>query len=408
VSILITETFGADNADLGAQWTPGVQSMRITSNAAVFASGSDADSNETHTTALPAAQWAEATLKSPIAGGVGQGYGVCLRATSGASGSYYRAVGNASGWELVRFAGGSFVGSIASGSGTTFADGDRIYLEFQGNNWIIKKNTTNGTGGTTVSSGSDTNLPSNTLAGPAYSSSGGGGGVSQFLAGDFSSTGSGAPSPGSEKGNRNRPGRGPYSVGKYYRRTAPIIRFPTGGTQFNQAIGGTLDFIGTIQKQTNKGLSGALSFAGNLAKQTASSLTGSISFNGALTSTAVFLKALTGAVSFTGTLTKMTLKSLSAGLSFVGTLSKQTGKNLIGGLSFVGALSKQTSRSLSGVVTFAGNLAASFLTSKAVTGVVSFAGTLGTLLIPFVPGSAVKAWRKVWQGLWRQVNGSDD
>jgi hypothetical protein len=189
MTVVASDDFNrADNADLGAVWTPVGSALRITTNAAVFSSGNDADSAETHTTTLAADHWAEAVIKSPIAGGAGQGYGVIVRASTGASFGYYRAVGNASGWELTEFNAGGFVGSLASGTSPTFADGDTIYLEAQGTTLVVKKGTTNGAGGTTVTTTSDATL-SGTLAGIGYSSSGGGGGVDAFVMGDFSGGG---------------------------------------------------------------------------------------------------------------------------------------------------------------------------------------------------------------------------
>jgi hypothetical protein len=193
MSVVASDDFNrADNADVGAVWTPGIASMRITSNAAVFATGNDADSGETHTTTLAVNHWAEAVIKNPVAGGVGQGYGVMIRATSGASASFYRAVGNSSGWDVSLFQSGSFVGSLGSGSGTTFANGDTIYLEAQGSSLVLKKGTTNGAGGTTITTISDSTLSTQTLAGIGYSSSGGGGGVDAFVMGDFSGGAGGA------------------------------------------------------------------------------------------------------------------------------------------------------------------------------------------------------------------------
>lgn len=195
MTVVASDDFNrADNADLGATWTTVGAALRITSNAAVFSAGNDADSAETHTTTLATDHWAEGVISSPIAGGVGQGYGVIVRASTGGSFGYYRAVGNSSGWELTEFNGGSFVGSLASGSTPTFANGDTIYLEAQGSTLVVKKGTTNGAGGTTVTTQTDATL-TGTLAGVGYSSSGGGGGVDAFVMGDFAGGGTGLDVP---------------------------------------------------------------------------------------------------------------------------------------------------------------------------------------------------------------------
>jgi hypothetical protein len=189
---------------------------------------------------------------------------------------------------------------------------------------------------------------------------------------------------------RNRPGRGPYSTDRYFRPRIDAITSQVGGNVFQQAVGGSLSFVGDLAKQTRR------------------SLTATLTFSGAMNATAVFLRALTGAIGFAGSLSKQTQKGLSGAVSFAGAVTKRTGKTLTATLSFSGGIVKRTGKILTGTLSFAGALANSLVTLKAVSGVVSFLGTVSGLLIPFVPGSAVKAWRKVWQGLWRQVNGSDE
>jgi hypothetical protein len=252
MSVVASDDFNrADNADVGATWTTVGAALRITSNAAVFSTGNDADSAETHTTTLATDHWAEGVIKSPIAGGVGQGYGVIVRASTGGSFGYYRAVGNSSGWSLDEFGGGGFVGNLASGSSPTFANGDTIYLEAQGSTLVVKKGTTNGAGGTTVTTQSDATL-TGTLAGIGYSSSGGGGGVDAFVMGDF--TGAATPQYIEQNSRRNHPGRGPYSLGRYFRPRVEAFTL----TEVTAALSGQAitSALGTLTPSNSLALSG--------------------------------------------------------------------------------------------------------------------------------------------------------
>lgn len=88
----------------------------------------------------PADQYAQVTLVSPdAAGGLGEGYGPAVRITSAASGTFYRLMGNGSGYQLWKSITGSFT-SVTSGTGTTFANGDVLRLEVQGTTLRMFKN----------------------------------------------------------------------------------------------------------------------------------------------------------------------------------------------------------------------------------------------------------------------------
>lgn len=175
----------ADNADLGANWTVLNNAFKITSGVAL-PTATNADMAEAESTTLPASHWAECILNAAGTNGAGSGCGPLVRAATGGSFSYYRSVTNGAGWEITEWGSGGFVGSLASGTGTTFTGGDTSYLEWQGSNWNAKKGSANGLGGTSFSTGSDSTLNANVLAGISYSSDdGASSGVRSYLSGDF-------------------------------------------------------------------------------------------------------------------------------------------------------------------------------------------------------------------------------
>jgi hypothetical protein len=161
MSILATDDFERpDNADLGANWTPlsdgvgGGDNFTIVSGAAK--SPDTIDSCEVYVSATwPDNQWSEVTLSATNANGQGAGVGPAVRCADTGTVTYYRFVGNGSGWSLGFFSAGSHT-EIATATTPTFAAGDRLYLEVQGTTLIAKKNTTNGEGGTEVTTASTT------------------------------------------------------------------------------------------------------------------------------------------------------------------------------------------------------------------------------------------------------------
>lgn len=193
MSILATDDFDrADNADLGANWTPvndgsnGGDNFTIVSNAAKSPNTSDSAELYTALSAY-ADQWAEATLGGLGPNGVGAGTGVLVRGSSGASFDYYRLVASSEGWSLDEYNAGAHVATLASGS-LTFSNGDRIYLEIQGTTLIAKRNTTNGAGGTTLTTQTDATIASG-RPGIAHSTDAPDTFISSWQAGDFAGGG---------------------------------------------------------------------------------------------------------------------------------------------------------------------------------------------------------------------------
>lgn len=193
MSVLATDDFNrANNADLGANWTPisdgnsGGDNFTITSNAAVSTGPDAADCCEGYTgISWPNDQWSEVTYGTAGADALGAGDGPCVRTVAGTPSTfdYYRLIASGAGWELGKFVDGAFT-SIASGAGTTWADGDRAYLEVQGTTLIVKKNTTNGAGGTTVTTQTDSSIASGN-PGIAHSTSDTASKIDSWQGGDF-------------------------------------------------------------------------------------------------------------------------------------------------------------------------------------------------------------------------------
>lgn len=186
----------ADNVDLGANWTPffaanGGDQFGIVSGVAKPPVTTGNDRGEVATTTLAGDHWAECVLNSSGSGGGGSGCGPLVRCSGVSSSfSYYRLVGNGAGWEITEWGGGGFVGSLASGSGTTFTANDTAYLEWQASTWRAKKGTANGAGGSQFSTGSDSTLNANIRAGIGYSTDdGANSGIRAFVMGDFAAGG---------------------------------------------------------------------------------------------------------------------------------------------------------------------------------------------------------------------------
>lgn len=173
MTILANDNFTrANSSDLGAAWDENtgdasVQGFNISANTAI-PGDLNSDSSETNNAAIwPDDQYSEVTFGTTAANGAGAGSGPTCREATGATVTYYRAVGNASGYELVRAVTGTFT-SLSSGAGTTFASGDKLRLEVKTNganaDWVLKKN------GVQFASGSDTSPIASGRAGIGYSS----------------------------------------------------------------------------------------------------------------------------------------------------------------------------------------------------------------------------------------------
>ena len=144
MTILATDDWSAqgDNADIGAAWDANTSDpafFNILSGAAVAPDPGFDSSESNNAASWPNDQYAEAKLNATHADGVGIGHGVLLRANTSGTRSYYRLVGNASGYEFAKMISGSFT-SLASGSGTTFAGADKIYASMVGQQPTLKKN----------------------------------------------------------------------------------------------------------------------------------------------------------------------------------------------------------------------------------------------------------------------------
>lgn len=189
MTVLATDNFPSDGQlDNGTTWdSPSDSAWTVASNVVRMipaAITSDFFADYIGAT-WPADQYAQVTLVSPdAAGGQGEGYGPACRITSAGGGSYYRLVGNGSGWELGKFVSGSHT-TIATSSSPTFANGDVLRLEVQGTTLRGIKN-----GGAAFTTQTDTSLATGD-AGMAYSSTETSTpGVSTFEGGDFVGGGS--------------------------------------------------------------------------------------------------------------------------------------------------------------------------------------------------------------------------
>jgi len=200
MTILLTDTFsGAGQIDNGSTWDSVVDSIWTAGSGAVkIASGSL--SSDWHVDAIgatwPADHYAQVTLASPQASGAGTGYGPAVRLTNSGGGTFYRLIGNASGYELGKVVAGSFSTITGSQTGTTFANGDLLRLEVTGTGTVTLKMYKGAGGGSLVQFGGDQTDSSSAIntghAGMCYSSTEGTTpGIDAFEGGDF--VGGGSP-----------------------------------------------------------------------------------------------------------------------------------------------------------------------------------------------------------------------
>lgn len=195
MSVLASDAFSGTGA-LSASWTNSGTGTAFTQGSGVVKSGGGSDEYAAYTgTSWPNDQWSEITLGTPTTtAGVGAGNGPMVRQhTTIGTKTHYRFIGSGSGFELAKSVAGAFT-SFASGSGTTFAVGDRAYLEVQGTSVVGKKNTTNGAGGTTVASQTDSSVASGN-AGIFYSSSDADASIDSWQGGDFGGGGAAVLAP---------------------------------------------------------------------------------------------------------------------------------------------------------------------------------------------------------------------
>jgi hypothetical protein len=181
-------------------------------------------------------------------------------------------------------------------------------------------------------------------------------------------------------------------------------RIRSGGTQYNQALAGTLSSSGALVKRTGKTLAGTLTSTGALIKRAGKGLAGTLATNGTLVKQTS--KRIAGTLTSSGVLAtaRVYLKAIGGTLTSSGALVKRTGKTLAGTLSSSGTLAKRTAKSVSGTLTSSGTLASARVYLKAIAGTLSMAGTLtkrtGKALDGTLPsaGALLKQTRKALAG----------
>jgi hypothetical protein len=220
------------------------------------------------------------------------------------------------------------------------------------------------------------------------------------------------------------------------------------GTQFDQAVSGSITAAGSLVKQaqrkltgaitgtgallksTARALAGSITGAGAVVKQTARKLVGSITGSGALAASVVFVKSIggsitaagslvgdliegaqtffktvTGSITAAGALTrqvafstlvqgtitaagvvrKLTARTLAGSTTAAGVLRRQTQRLLTGTITLAGVIQRLTARKLVGSITAAGVALRAATLLKATSGVITAAGAVARLLIPFSP-----------------------
>ena len=284
----------------------------MSSGAAVAQNGPNNTDSAAHYISVtwPANQWSEVVLKGPAANGIGAGFGVVLRKTAGSTITYYRLVGNSSGYEFMRCVTGVFTRLGSNGSGTTFAAGDTLYGEFQGSTPVAKKGTSSGSGGTAFGSfGTDSTIASGG-AGISMSTNGDTNGIDSWVGGDFSA-----------------------------------------GTQsFSYTMAGGLTFAGSSAESRVKTLtaSGGLIFSGSSAeaRKQIKTTSGGITFGGTAAQSRGRGVIASGGLQFGGTASELRKAAYtgSGGLTFSGTAaySNSSGSQtfsytMVGGLTFSGS-----------------------------------------------------------------------
>ncbi len=187
MSVLATDAFTGSAGALGAQWNACTGETVTTgfnldgSGNAIPSAGGGGDCSDTNNAVTwPNDQYSEVVLAASGANGAGAGCGVTCRAATGSTVTYYRLVGNASGYELGKKVAGSFT-SLSSGSGTTFAATNNLHLEIQSTTLKMMKNAVQFGGNIT-----DSSIASG-RTGIAYSSTDGTTTIDSWTGGDFSS-----------------------------------------------------------------------------------------------------------------------------------------------------------------------------------------------------------------------------
>lgn len=177
-----------------------------------------------------------------------------------------------------------------------------------------------------------------------------------------------------------------YDYGNSSANSAQLdVDYTAGGTQYEQAVAGTLTTAGALTRETAVTHEGTLTTAGALSRRTTRALAGTLTMSGALVAQA--RKALAGILTTAGSLARLTARSFGGTLTSAGQLSRKTSYSLAGTLSSAGSLNaiKVTVKSLAGTLTMAGSL--SRTAQKSVAGTLTMGGTLGRAISVSVGGT---------------------
>lgn len=182
---------------------------------------------------------------------------------------------------------------------------------------------------------------------------------------------------------------------------------PTGSLikQTRKTYGGALTPTGSLVKRISKTLAGVLSASGSLIKQTRKTFTGAVTPTGALSALKTYLRSLGGALTPTGQLAKIANKRLGGTLTPTGALLRQIRTRLDSVVEISGDLSKAMAKVLGGEVTPTGDLSylKTFLIS--LSGALTPTGTLAARVAK-VLGGAVTPTGTLTRHFSKQLSGA--
>lgn len=393
MATLATEDFAGTGA-LSASWTSVTAGWTRSSNVGVATNTGENAARYTGT-AAPNDQWAQATIGASVNPNVDEGLGPCVR--FGAGGDRYLLQAGGTDTRIYKIISGAF--TQLGTTGPSVATGDVVYLEIQGTTLVAKKN-----GSVICGSPTDASLASGSAGIFGYST--GANTLDDFSFGDF--TGAGVTSYHSNLGDRrNRPGRGPYSLGRMFRPVVdgftnivnPDVTVALTGVGATGSVGSVTPSMsialtgnagtsaaGTIAPSTTRALTGAAGTGspGSLTSSTALGLTGSNATGAAGTVTLSTDRAITGNAGTTaaGTIApSITIGTTGvAGTGGVGTVSAQSGGNVTvaltgaAGTAGVGSIAPATSAALTGI---AGTSGIGSLTAAKALGLSGASVTIG-------------------------------
>lgn len=384
-----------DSSDLGALFDPnGADAsnlgLRILSNAAqtpAAAAGSDGSESYNGIT-FPLDYYTEVTYGATSAAGAGAGVGPTVRMINGTL-TFYRAIGNASGYGLSSAVAGSFA-SLSTGASPTFTAGDRLGLGIRGSTWSLWKN------GVQFATSTDSAISAANRGGIGYSSTDTGTTASSWLTNDWITAF--RPRGGSVHPGRS-PGKSPQS-GRFTQipRANNASAASPDVTVALTGVSATGD-IGTVGVQHDQPITGnaGTSAVGSVTPNTTVALTGvaGTSAVGSVTpSTTVALTGVAG-TGAAGTVTPNTTVALTgvAGTSAVGTVAPSTTIGLTG-VSATGAVGTVTPSGGDGgnvTVALTGVSATGSVGSVTPSTAVALTGVAGTSAVGSVTPSAAVA-----------------